>query len=94
MKVGHANNKNIDEKKRGSWTPWILSLKFDNEKLITAHVWNTIIRKLKDKYKNEFDLIEEVELNLDRQPEILLRLTATMLSVIGDRNVYRFMKQK
>jgi len=33
-------------------------------------------------------------MGFDRQPEITLRLTAGMLQTIGERNVFKYMKQK
>ena len=36
---GNVGRSMIADFKKDSWTPWVLSLKFDPEKIITGHVW-------------------------------------------------------
>jgi DNA-directed RNA polymerase II subunit RPB1 len=90
----HVDSIPFLETEMSSRTPWVLSLRFDSEKIISLYSWQQIRAALMKNMGKDFIIRETVEFGSDKEPEILMRLKAGTTSKIKERNAYRFIKQK
>ena len=81
------------EANRAARTPWVLTLKLDNDKLIRGSMLRTVLEKLRDRYHKEFE-VQEMFVHGDQNPEIAMRVKSEYMAKQGAKFMFGFIKQK
>ena len=82
------NEEGTQLSQNSNYTPWVLHLKFDTEKVTSPAIWRTILKKLQLNCK-EFYVKEHVGIGQRDAPQIKLRLLAQSLARINNVKAFR-----